>query len=52
MTEKCTSCGTVVSRNYTKFKCPKCSKSEIVRCPSCRSLSAKYSCADCGFQGP
>lgn len=34
------------------FNCPNCGKFEIVRCKHCRSLSAKYTCAECGFIGP
>ncbi|MBD3249810.1 RNA-binding protein [Candidatus Woesearchaeota archaeon] len=34
------------------FKCPKCGKSEIVRCRSCRENVVKYRCPECGFEGP
>jgi len=32
--------------------CPKCGKQEIVRCTHCKSISAKYKCHECGFEGP
>lgn len=35
-----------------RFLCPQCSKVEIVRCATCRRNAAKYSCPDCGFEGP
>ena len=50
--KKCSTCGTEVMKMYTAFKCPKCSKSEIVRCGSCRGLGAEYVCPECGFSGP
>jgi len=34
------------------FNCPKCGKSEIVRCTDCRKIAAKYKCSECGFTGP
>ncbi len=52
MVDACTSCGTNVSAEYTKFTCPQCGKSEFIRCPQCRILAAKYSCGQCGFTGP
>lgn len=36
----------------TKFKCPNCGKSEIIRCGHCREIVAKYKCPACGFEGP
>lgn len=36
----------------TKFKCPACSKQEIVRSRHMRQIAAKYKCAACGFAGP
>ena len=32
--------------------CPKCGKSEIVRCKDCRIIAAKYTCPSCKFTGP
>ena len=51
---KCTSCkiSIVNLEGTSKFKCPKCSKEEIVRCPKCRELVVKYTCPSCGFEGP
>jgi predicted RNA-binding Zn-ribbon protein involved in translation (DUF1610 family) len=49
---KCTSCNTEVLQDFTRFKCPNCGKSEIVRCNRCKSLSKTYKCPECGFIGP
>jgi len=35
-----------------RFKCPSCGKQEIVRTRHMRQVAAKYSCAECGFEGP
>lgn len=35
-----------------RFPCPKCGKSEIIRCKNCRIIAAKYECPQCHFQGP
>ena len=48
----CMSCNKEVSGNYLEFKCPKCLKSNIVRCDHCRSMSKEYKCVNCGFEGP
>ena len=49
----CTSCGTPLQETgNTKFKCPKCGRADIGRCPKCRDQSVKYQCAECGFEGP
>ncbi|MFH1835045.1 MAG: zinc finger domain-containing protein [Methanobacteriota archaeon] len=50
--EKCSSCGIEVLRGYVEFNCPRCNKDKIMRCKSCRTLGTKYSCNDCGFEGP
>jgi hypothetical protein len=34
------------------FKCPKCGKTDIIRCKHCREIVAKYKCHECGFEGP
>lgn len=49
----CSSCKKNVSnsKGATVFKCPNCSKTEIVRCIRCREIAAKYACP-CGFEGP
>lgn len=36
----------------TKFNCPNCSKSEIIRSKKARELVIKYTCPSCGFEGP
>ncbi|RMD58632.1 RNA-binding protein [Candidatus Woesearchaeota archaeon] len=35
-----------------RFSCPKCLKTEIVRCNDCRKIAARYRCPECGFEGP
>jgi hypothetical protein len=57
MTKKelfCTSCKTKITNlvGSTRFPCPNCGKSEIVRCVHCRKIAAKYKCPKCGFIGP
>lgn len=54
MTEKCNSCKTDITniKGTARFKCPKCTKQEIVRCEKCRRFAAKYTCPECGFEGP
>ncbi|MFC2154138.1 zinc finger domain-containing protein [Candidatus Altiarchaeota archaeon] len=52
MVKKCSSCGVEITEKYAEFKCPKCGKSTIIRCPSCRTLGTKYSCSECSFEGP
>ena len=49
MNNQCVSCKKEVTE-YVKFKCPGCGK-EIVRCYSCREISAPFACK-CGFAGP
>lgn len=51
---KCTSCkeNVVSQENFTKFNCPMCGKSEIIRCLRCRKTGNIYICPDCGFEGP
>lgn len=36
----------------SRFDCPECGKVEIIRCPDCRKVCAKYKCSSCGFEGP
>ncbi|HJJ55569.1 MAG TPA: zinc finger domain-containing protein [Methanocorpusculum sp.] len=49
---KCTSCNAPLSdRGATEFKCPVCGEM-IHRCAYCRKQSIKYTCKNCGFQGP
>ena len=48
----CMSCNTEVSGTYLEFKCPKCLKSNIIRCEHCRVMSKEYKCINCGFEGP
>lgn len=56
MTDKptvCTSCKErVTNKSVVRFMCPKCGNYEIIRCPHCRSIVAKYKCPECGFEGP
>ncbi|MEK6910097.1 MAG: zinc finger domain-containing protein [Candidatus Aenigmatarchaeota archaeon] len=50
---KCTSCGINIlsKKNFVKFMCPDCGKTEIRRCSTCKNLGTKYEC-ECGFIGP
>ena len=50
----CISCKKDITNDIgaTIFMCPSCGKYEIVRCSSCRQIVAKYSCPECGFEGP
>jgi LSD1 subclass zinc finger protein len=50
----CTSCKSklIGTSGSVNFECPSCSKEEIVRCPSCRNDSIKYTCKNCSFVGP
>ncbi|MBN1644945.1 DUF1610 domain-containing protein [Candidatus Woesearchaeota archaeon] len=51
---KCSSCKEDITnqRGTVKFMCPKCGKTEIIRCPHCKKIAAKYKCSACGFEGP
>jgi predicted RNA-binding Zn-ribbon protein involved in translation (DUF1610 family) len=50
----CNSCKKNVTnlKGTVLFKCPKCTKVEIVRCSHCRQVAIKYQCPECGFIGP
>jgi predicted RNA-binding Zn-ribbon protein involved in translation (DUF1610 family) len=50
----CVSCGVSIGsgKNWVKFSCPKCKKTEIIRCEGCKKLENTYKCKDCGFIGP
>lgn len=50
----CSSCKKDITNDIgsSKFNCPQCGKTEIVRCAQCRKIAAKYTCAECGFVGP
>jgi len=50
----CNSCKRKVAnmKGVARFLCPKCGKYEIVRCPQCRKIAAKYTCPGCNFVGP
>ncbi|MDP7115809.1 MAG: zinc finger domain-containing protein [Candidatus Woesearchaeota archaeon] len=51
---RCMSCRQNITNQSgnVKFKCPKCSKFEIIRCKHCREIAAAYKCPECGFTGP
>lgn len=34
------------------FPCPKCGKSTIIRSKQDRANAVKYTCSECGFEGP
>ncbi|MBI2662048.1 RNA-binding protein [Candidatus Woesearchaeota archaeon] len=50
----CISCKKKVANNpgSVTFKCPSCTKYDIVRCTYCRTNAIKYTCPGCGFIGP
>jgi len=50
----CRSCKKVLGNQErgVKFLCPGCGKHELARCRNCREIAAKYSCHECGFEGP
>ncbi|MDE1855707.1 MAG: RNA-binding protein [Candidatus Micrarchaeota archaeon] len=47
----CSSCGRLTDQ-YVEFKCPSCGKGHIVRDYRCRENFVKYTCKECGFEGP
>jgi Zn-ribbon RNA-binding protein len=51
---KCSSCGIglVGQENFVQFKCPSCGEVSVIRCKQCKTLSIKYKCEKCGFEGP
>lgn len=50
----CASCKKRVTniKGTTRFPCPNCAKTTIIRCSNCRETAAKYKCSNCGFSGP
>ncbi len=52
--KKCSSCKTLITNieGSALFPCPKCGKTEIVRCRHCRETAVRYTCRECGFSGP
>ncbi|MBU0461701.1 MAG: RNA-binding protein [Nanoarchaeota archaeon] len=50
----CNSCKKSIANDSgtVHFKCPKCGKSDIIRCSYCRKIVAKYKCHECNFEGP
>ncbi|MEM5836402.1 MAG: zinc finger domain-containing protein [Candidatus Aenigmatarchaeota archaeon] len=51
---KCSTCkvNILAKENFVRFSCPACGRTEIVRCKTCKALSNKYVCENCGFVGP
>ncbi|MFW9907927.1 MAG: zinc finger domain-containing protein [Candidatus Thorarchaeota archaeon] len=51
---RCTSChGSVSPQEHSvKMACPNCGGFTIWRCESCRRFSNRYTCPNCGFEGP
>ncbi|MFN3527701.1 MAG: zinc finger domain-containing protein [Candidatus Altarchaeaceae archaeon] len=47
----CQTCGRETNE-VTRFPCPNCGETEIIRCKSCRILGRQYTCPKCGFTGP
>jgi predicted RNA-binding Zn-ribbon protein involved in translation (DUF1610 family) len=52
--KKCASCGKRIESetDWVEFKCPKCGKSDLIRCSKCKRLENKYICPECSFEGP
>lgn len=50
----CTTCKAAVPKGtgYSRFPCPSCGETEVVRCDRCKALVNRYKCAKCGFEGP
>ncbi|HLC32288.1 MAG TPA: zinc finger domain-containing protein [Candidatus Nanoarchaeia archaeon] len=51
---QCNTCKQPISgqAGVARFACPKCLKTEIIRCAHCRKIAAKYVCHACKFEGP
>ncbi|MBN2094850.1 MAG: RNA-binding protein [Candidatus Aenigmarchaeota archaeon] len=50
---KCSGCNIgLVGESFVTFECPNCSKTQIVRCDTCRKNGRAYTCPECGFVGP
>ena len=54
MTEVCSSCKKRLTNDVGSviLNCPKCGKGKITRCKHCRQIAVKYTCPECGFEGP
>ena len=39
-------------KGSVSFNCPKCAKSKVIRTKNERQNVARYTCKDCGFEGP
>jgi len=52
--KKCISCKKDVTNDAgtAEFLCPNCGKYNLIRCKHCREIAAKYTCPECGFNGP
>lgn len=50
--DKKTNEGITNEKGVTRFKCPNCGKTEIVRTPHQRRIAVRYKCNNCGFSGP
>jgi len=44
--------GVTNEKGVTRFKCPNCGKTEIVRTKHQRRIAVKYKCKSCDFSGP
>lgn len=49
-----TATGTALTNDEgaTSFPCPKCGKQTIYRTRQSREIVVKYTCPECGFEGP
>ena len=54
METKCSSTGHKLTNDVqsASFPCPNCGKEVIHRSGFARKISAKYTCGQCGFEGP
>lgn len=48
----CTSCKINIIRKNFFFYCFNCLKNKIYRCEKCRKNLIRYTCKNCGFEGP
>lgn len=39
-------------KGSVSFKCPHCGKTDVNRSFRSRVIATKYTCSDCGFEGP
>ncbi|MFH1174309.1 MAG: zinc finger domain-containing protein [archaeon] len=54
VTIKCSSSHVPITNDSgsARFPCPNCGKTEIIRSRRAREVVMKYTCPECGFEGP